>query len=191
MRRDDGGFGGEPQLPCGFALDEATPDETTICRFRQQASEQGVLQACFDEITRQLEARGLVTRKGTLMDATIVKARHAPPPIEAGRGARDPREPEAGWTNKGGKAHFGYKLHVGMDTGGLVRRAAFTPAGVYESEAADGLISGDAPAASAAMRAHVDSVMAELIEFAAAHPELFADGAQLRDDPAYTAFPFG
>jgi DNA-binding GntR family transcriptional regulator len=55
----------------------------------------------------------------------------------------------------------------------------------------DGIVSGDAAAAAAAMRAHIDSVMAELIEFAVAHPELFADGALLRDDPAYTEFPFG
>ena len=128
---------------CGFALDAATPDETTICRFRQQASDHGVLQACFDEIARQLEARGLATRKGTLMDATLIKARHTPPPIEAGAGALHPSEPEAGWTHKGGKSHFGYKLHVGMDEAGLVRRAVFTSARVYESEAADALISGD------------------------------------------------
>ncbi|MDC9824936.1 GntR family transcriptional regulator [Devosia sp. ZB163] len=55
----------------------------------------------------------------------------------------------------------------------------------------DGIVAGDAPAASGAMRAHIDSVMAELITFAAAHPELFADGGLLNDDPSYTAFPFG
>jgi len=41
------------------------------------------------------------------------------------------------------------------------------------------------------MRAHIDSVMAELIAFAADHPELFADGELLRSDPSYAAFPFG
>jgi IS5 family transposase len=128
---------------CGFALDAETPDATTICRFRQAASEQGVLEACFGAITGQLEARGLVARKGTLMDATIVSARHNRPPIEAGRGARHAGEPEADWTYKGGKAYFGYKLHIGMDAGGLVRRAAFTSAKVYESEVADQLISND------------------------------------------------
>lgn len=55
----------------------------------------------------------------------------------------------------------------------------------------DGIISGDAPRAAAAMRAHIDSVMAELIAFAVDHAELFADGQSLRDDPAYAAFPFG
>jgi GntR family transcriptional regulator, rspAB operon transcriptional repressor len=55
----------------------------------------------------------------------------------------------------------------------------------------DGIIAGDAPRAAAAMRAHIDSVMAELIAFAVDHAELFADGQSLRDDPAYAAFPFG
>jgi DNA-binding GntR family transcriptional regulator len=55
----------------------------------------------------------------------------------------------------------------------------------------DGIISGDAPRASAAMRAHIDSVMAELIAFAADHSELFADGQLLSSDPSYAMFPFG
>ncbi|WP_423066548.1 GntR family transcriptional regulator [Devosia sp. CN2-171] len=55
----------------------------------------------------------------------------------------------------------------------------------------DGIVANDAPAASGAMRAHIDSVMAELITFATDHAELFADGDMLREDPAYAAFPFG
>lgn len=129
---------------CGFALDETTPDETTILRFRADAAAAGALEACFEEVNRQLEARGMILRKGTLMDATIVKAAHNPPPRAAGMGAAHPREPGADWTNKNGKSFFGYKLHVGMDEeGGLVRRAAFTPARCYESEVAETLICGD------------------------------------------------
>lgn len=128
---------------CGFALEAETPDASTICRFRQMASEQGVLERCFAALTQQLDAKGLVARKGTLMDATLVSARHKRPSIEAGRGAGHEQEPEASWTHKGGKAFFGYKLHVGMDQSGLVRRAVFTSAKTYESEVADQLISWD------------------------------------------------
>jgi len=128
---------------CGFALTEETPDKSTICRFRQGAADGGVLEQCFATITAGLEARGLVTRKGTLVDATIVVARHKRPPIEAGPGAKNTAEPDADWTYKGGKSYFGYKLHIGMDEGGLVRKAVFTPAKTYESEVADALISGD------------------------------------------------
>jgi IS5 family transposase len=129
---------------CGLSLDGGTPDETTILRFRHAAAEGGVLEACFEEINRQLEAKGLVLKKGTLMDATLVAATHAPPTFSAGAGAAHPGEPGASWTKKNGRAHFGYKVHVGVDRGsGLVRRAVLTGAKVYESEVADRLISWD------------------------------------------------
>ena len=54
-----------------------------------------LFRSCFGKINRQLEAQGLMLKKGTLMDATIVKAAHNPPPISAGPGAAHPREPGA------------------------------------------------------------------------------------------------
>ena len=129
---------------CGFALDARTPDETTICRFRQAAAAEGVLERCFAEINRQLDAKGLMLKKGTLMDASIVAATHKPPKKEAGMGAPHPREPGADWTNKNGKSFFGYKLHVGVDEGsGLIRKAVFTPARIQDHEVAEALVSGD------------------------------------------------
>ena len=132
------------RLFCGFALDRTTPDETTLCRFRNAAVEAGVLQAAFVEVNRQLDAKGLVVRKGTLVDATIVGAASRRPDTHAGSKPRLKREPAASFTRKGGKSYFGYRLHVGVDQGsGLIRRVAFTPAHVNESVVADALISGD------------------------------------------------
>ena len=129
---------------CGLGLDAPTPDETTICRFRALAGEVGLMQRVLDEVTAQFEARGLILKKGTLMDATLIKAAHNPPPKAAGLGAEHPRERGATWTKKAGKAHFGYKLHIGVDEGsGLVRRAVVSGAKTYESEVADALISWD------------------------------------------------
>lgn len=127
---------------CGFALDAKTPDETTICRFRGDAGV--LLTAAFEEITRQLDARGLVLRKGTLLDATLVASSGRPPGREVGLGAGHEHEPGADWTKKGGKAFFGYKAHLGVDQGsGLIRRLVLTSAKVYESEVAEQLICGD------------------------------------------------
>ncbi len=129
---------------CGLALESGTPDETTLCRFRSAAAESGVLQACFEEITRQLDAQGLLLKQGTLMDATVVRSRHRPPARSAGLGARHPKEPDADWSYRQGKSYFGYKAHLGVDQGsGLIRQAVVTSAKVYESEVADQLISGD------------------------------------------------
>jgi transposase, IS5 family len=132
------------RLFCGFALEDHTPDETTILRFRHDAAKAGVLEQCFAVVTGQLEAKGLVLRAGTMMDASIIRAQRQPPPMSAGRGAVNPQEPDAGWTGRGGKTVLGYKAHVGVDQGsGLVRRVIVTSAKVYESEVADGLICGD------------------------------------------------
>jgi IS5 family transposase len=129
---------------CGLTLADPTPDETTICRFRLAAAAAGVLERCLGEINRQLDDKGLMLKKGTLMDATIVAATHKPPKREAGMGAAHPKEPGADWTNKNGKSHFGYKLHVGVDEGsGLIRKAVFTPARIQDNEVAERLISGD------------------------------------------------
>jgi IS5 family transposase len=129
---------------CGFELDEATPDETTICRFRGAAARLGVMQACFEEVNRQLDAKGLIVRKGTLMDATLVAAASRKPDMKQGKAARLAREPGASWTRKNGKSHFGYRLHVSTDQGfNLIRQVALTPAHVAESPVAEVLICGD------------------------------------------------
>lgn len=129
---------------CDFELDEATPDETTICRFRCMASEEKLMEACFDEVNRQLDAKGLIVRKGTLMDATLLPAASRKPGRKTEKGARVAREPGASWTKKNGRSHFGYRLHVGTDQGSnLIRKVILTPAHVAESPVGEALISGD------------------------------------------------
>jgi IS5 family transposase len=129
---------------CGFALDEATPDETTICRFRQALIAAGLRDRLLEELNRQLERRGVFLKQGTMIDATLVAAQAAPPPLSAGAGAKSPHDPDADWTRQNGKSYFGYKAHVAMDQGShLIRRVRLTPAKTYESEVADGLICGD------------------------------------------------
>jgi IS5 family transposase len=129
---------------CGFTGEEGAPDETTLCRFRQDAAESGVLEACLEEVNRQLADKGLILRTGTLIDATIVEARSRKPEAKAGLGAKVPSEPNADWTKKNGRAHFGYRLHAGVDEGsGLIRRIVLTAASVNESLVADTLICGD------------------------------------------------
>src|SRR5881275_2007805 len=59
---------------CGFSLEERTPDETTILRFRHDAAKAGVLEQCFTLVIAQLEAQGLVLRAGTMMDSSIIRA---------------------------------------------------------------------------------------------------------------------
>lgn len=134
---------------CGFALDAATPDETTLCRFRNALKEAGLGEALFGEVLDQLEAAGFVVKTGTLIDATLVRSSGRTPPSGStpkGEESRSAHDPDANWTRrgKGRSLFFGYKAHIGVDQGsGIVRRRILTPAKVYESEVAEGLIVGD------------------------------------------------
>jgi hypothetical protein len=49
-----------------------TPDHASIWRFRQTIDKLGLSSALLAEINRQLEARGFVIKRGTLVDATII-----------------------------------------------------------------------------------------------------------------------
>jgi DNA-binding GntR family transcriptional regulator len=55
----------------------------------------------------------------------------------------------------------------------------------------DAIVANDAPAAMAAMRAHVDSVMGELFDFARDQPRFFADGGEPAAAAMRHDFPFG
>ena len=130
----------------GLGLEDQTPDYSTISRFRTELSKRGLSEELFKELEAQLDKRGLILKEGTLMDATLVDAQVRRPPVSEGRGAKSSTDPDADWsyTGRGSRTHFGYKVHLGVDAGtGLVRKAALTPAKVYESEVADGLVSGD------------------------------------------------
>ena len=130
----------------GLGLEDDTPDHSTISRFRSGLAEMAVSERLFEELERQMEHRGLVLKKGTLMDATIVEAQVRRPSMSEGRGAKNRLDPDADWTHtqRGKLSHFGYKVHVGVDEKtGTIRRAKFTPAKVYESEVAEELVCGD------------------------------------------------
>lgn len=145
----------------GIPLDETVPDHSSIWRFRQELADRGLSEALFAEVGRQLEARGLLVKKGTLIDATIVDAAVRPPAVSEGTVSE--RDPEAGWTKKNGKSRFGYKGHLAVDEeSGLIRESILTSADVHDSVPAAALIQGDEGAVygdkaygSAALRAQL------------------------------------
>ena len=65
---------------CGFAAHEPTPGRTAFVRFRREPVARGLDRALFEAVTRQLEAKGVMVRTGTLVDATLIPSvgRHPP-----------------------------------------------------------------------------------------------------------------
>ena len=122
----------------GLGLQDDTPDHSTISRFRGMLTKRAV-EGLMEELNRQLEEKGLMVKAGTLMDATLVESQGRRVSSEEKATDKD-----AAWTRKGGRHHYGYKVHVGVDEGsGLIRKAVMTAANVNDTEVADELIMGD------------------------------------------------
>ena len=125
----------------GLGLEAAIPDHTTLCRFRNDLVAAGLSERLFGEMTRQLDQHGLVLRRGTLIDATLVSAAVGP-----GGSAEKAKDKDAAFARRAGKSGstFGFKAHMAIDQGSLLVRAAhLTPANVNETVVADSLIQGD------------------------------------------------
>jgi IS5 family transposase len=135
----------------GLSLHDCSPDHSTLWRFRQELDRDGLIDEVFAEINRQLEAKELILKQGTLIDASLVTARARPP--RKPRGQEDAPEtpsadPDARWGRKGKKSVFGYKIHTGVDAAHtLIRRVKLTDASLTDTEPADDLICGDEKAA--------------------------------------------
>lgn len=134
---------------CGLSLEEATPDETTLCRFRLALAGKGLGEALFAEVSRQIEAAGYLVKAGTLIDASLVEPAVRRPrdgSTPKGEESSSPHDGDANWTRAGKhrRPFFGYKIHIGIDQGsGIIRSRRLTPAKVYESTVADDLVLGD------------------------------------------------
>lgn len=127
----------------GLSLEDAVPDHTTLCRFRNRLVSQRLLERLFDELDRQLDGAGLVLKQGAMLDATLIEAATPRPPLGGEDQAKDP---DAAFAKRQGKpgSTYGYKAHVGVDQGsGLVRAVITTPANVNDTTPADALIRGD------------------------------------------------
>lgn len=125
----------------GLGLEESVPDHSVLNRFRNELIELSLHDRLFAELDRQLEAAGVMVRRGTMLDATVIAAVSRP-----GSGERPSLDVDAGFAKRQGKpgAVFGYKAHVGVDEGsGLIRAVLTTPANVNDTTPADRLIRGD------------------------------------------------
>lgn len=167
----------------GLGLEEDIPDASTLCRFRCDLAGCSMGEALFEAVGRSLDARGLIVRQGTLIDASLIAAAVAEPRKQPGGGTSS-IDPEASWAKKGNKATFGYKLHIAVDQGsGLIRAAQVTGARVADCTVGPDLVQGDEATVYADM-AYDNAVMRNRLEAAG-----IANGVMARPNRHHPLLP--
>lgn len=123
----------------GIALNrDPVPDATTVLHFRRWLEQHELTRALFAEVNAMLEECGLLLRRGTIVDATIIAA---PTSTKNKEKARDP---EMHQTKKGNQWHFGMKAHVGVDVAsGLVHTVVGTAANEADINQTAALLHGE------------------------------------------------
>lgn len=132
----------------GLGMDDAVPDSTTLCRFRNALVKSEVYDRLLSEVNRQLASRHVMVTTGVIVDASVtdsprrprgqkeyevVEDRHEDEGADTAnaRLVEKPRpgvDMEARWVKKAGKCHFGYKRHTVVNQDGLVIAEETTPA---------------------------------------------------------------
>lgn len=119
-------------------LVENVPDETTICRFRHFLEAHKLQEKLFRKTVGILETKGLILKKGTIVDATILKASGS----TKNKGKK--RDPEMSSTKKNNNYHFGMKEHIGVDIGSnIIHTIEATTAKVADIEKLEDCLHGD------------------------------------------------
>ena len=138
------------------------PDESTILRFRHLLEENKLAAQILQTVNELLQAKGLLLKAGTVVDATLIAA------PSSTKNASGERDPEMHQTKKGNQWHFGMKAHIGVDAdSGLVHTVRGTAANVNDVVEANSLLHGqesdacgDAGYQGAAKRADADEGVA-------------------------------
>lgn len=120
----------------GLSFDSSKPDGSTICRFRNRLLEKGHYQHLLELFNKRLEKNGLLVKRGTVVDATLVESSRRPRKVMDMEGwsadgeekglsveSEEPlavkvsysKDVEADWTVKCGRPVYGYKVHLAVD----------------------------------------------------------------------------
>lgn len=132
----------------GLSFEQDIPDFTTIWKFKEALIQSGKMDRLFSSIVHQIELHGLILKKGTIVDATIIQSGNAPlsrqkrSELEGKPSAQIDTDAQS--TEKNGKKYFGYKGHIGVDAQSkIIRKRSFTPANVHDSTEMENVLSGD------------------------------------------------
>jgi len=137
----------------GLSLDDKVPDSKTVWLFKNTLSKNGAYEDLFSLFTGQMEAQGVITRTGSIVDASFVdvprqrNTREENKVIKAGGVPEEWKKPEnvnmlkqkdveAHWAKKNNETHYGYKDHVKVDSDSkMIVEFEVTTASVHDSKA--------------------------------------------------------
>ncbi len=123
---------------CGVESSNQVPDGDTLGRFRNLLIKNDLQEKLFKQVVELLTKRGLILKKGTIVDSTIISA-----PSSTKNASRQ-RDSEAHQTKKGNMYYFGFKAHIGVDdSSGLVHTVKVTPANKHDVTMTAELMHGD------------------------------------------------
>ncbi len=123
---------------CGVDSSNQVPDGDTIGRFRALLVEHDLQEKLFEQVVQLLSDKGLILKKGTIVDSTIIAA----PSSTKNRDRK--RDPDAHQVKKGNAWYFGYKAHIGVDKEtGLTHHVEVTSANVHDVTQVPKLLTGE------------------------------------------------
>lgn len=135
----------------GLRISDRVPDAKTIWLFRDTLTRRNVIRELFTQFERKLEKEQLITRTGTIIDATFVDAPRQHIHREDYKKIKEGEVPEeweklenasmlrqkdldARYTTKGRERHYGYKDHAKVDADSkLIVDYLVTDAAVHDS----------------------------------------------------------
>jgi IS5 family transposase len=120
-----------------LSLNEPIPDETTILNFRHLLEANDLADDILRAVNALLARKGLLLKRGSIVDATIIAA------PSSTKNAEGERDPEMHQTKKGNQWFFGMKAHIGVDAdSGLVHTVTTTAANEADVEQVGDLLHG-------------------------------------------------
>ena len=122
---------------CGVDSSNQVPDGDTLGRFRHILEKNGIQQKLFAQVVNTLMEKGLILKKGTIVDSSIIEA------PSSTKNQKKERDPDAHQVKKGNAWHFGYKVHIGVDKdSGLAHTVEVTGANVHDVTMVPKLLTG-------------------------------------------------
>ena len=126
-------------VPCGYISRHIS--------LKASLTRNGLQEKIFAAVVKILTERGLILKKGTIVDSTFIES------PSSTKNKEKKRDPEAHSAKKGNTWHFGYKSHIGVDEeNGLVHTVKTTSANEHDVTVMSELLHGEED------RAYGDSV---------------------------------